>query len=136
MTSARDFCEASPRLLQRLLASASRCSRKTSTSSNFQRPGGHPAVTTSRNRPAGSFHPRWPPLDPARRTVDEQRQHACVRLRSACMGNVCCRLRLAHSIFWFARNQSRHGRRPEAAFVQEAAMASSGTGRREEAPEE
>ena len=47
MTSARDFCEASPRLLQRLLASASRCSRKTSTSSNFQRPGGHPAVTTS-----------------------------------------------------------------------------------------
>ena len=101
MTSARDFCEASPRLLQRLLASASRCSRKTSTSSNFQRPGGHPAVTTSRNRPAGSFHPRWPPLDPARRTVDEQRQHACVRLRSACMGNVCCRLRLAHTAYMY-----------------------------------
>ena len=39
-------------------------------------------------------------------------------------------------LFWFARNQSRHGQRPEAALAHEAAMASSGTGRREEAPEE
>ena len=37
---------------------------------------------------------------------------------------------------WLAPNHSKHGWRPEEALVQEAALASSGEGRREEAPEE
>ena len=60
-------------------------------------PGGQPAITASRDRPAAPPVQAGRPLEPARQVAGARIQYMRVRVCCACMGVCFCRLRMAQS---------------------------------------